>query len=430
MYNLKLNRNDSLFQYPPLNLMNVEDAANVFYPGDYNIYVHIPFCIKKCDFCYYKSYDIKFDEKAGVPNDYFEALLQEIDLYRERKVFDGRICNTIYIGGGTPSLMSLAQIEKLFGKFKQTFNYSSDIEICCEVRPGRETSREKLKLLHEMGVNRISIGCQSLNDSVLRANGRNHNVKWFYNTYDIVRENKFKTVNVDIMSGMVGDNEESFMETVSKVIELRPENIAIYKMELYLNSELSKKVKKNGLRVITDSEEADWVRKAYEFILAQSYSLSCNFSFVSDLANIHSHQRHVWLGEDMIGFGVSSHSKLGLCIYQNDNNIKNYLDMLADDKIPIKRAYKYLPRDEMARDIIFGIKKLKYDTNIFSSKYGIDVEDVFGDQLDFLVDSDFIERKDNMLLTTLEGAIYADDIIKIFYPPEHRDIVMAHFNRV
>lgn len=429
MYNIKLNRDDSLFQYPPLNLMNVADASNVFHSGNYNIYIHIPYCIKKCDFCYYKSYEIKFKENIGIPEEYFEALLKEIDIYKEKEIFEGRFCNSIYIGGGTPTLMNLSQIEKLFNKFGQVFNYSKDIEICCEVRPGKETSNEKLKLLYDCGVNRISIGCQSLNDDILRENGRNHNVKWFYDTYDLVKGNKFKTVNVDIMSGMLGDDEKSFLETINKIVELKPENLAIYKMELYLNSELCKRAKKNRYIIMSDREEAELVKKAYQLILSKNYMLSCNFSFVSDMENVHVHQRQVWLGEEMIGIGVSSHSKAGLCIYQNENDILNYLDKLSKNIIPIKRAYRFTAYEEMVRDIIFGIKKLKYDTNYFRQKHGISINDIFNEQINYLINANYISVNDNLIATTLDGAIFADDIVKIFYPSDQNDIVMAHFNR-
>lgn len=262
MNDIKLKREDFINQYPPLNLLNKQDVERIWEKEDFHLYVHIPYCIKKCDFCYYISYECKIHQ---IPEDYLDALKKEIRMYGDMEQIKGRKLRSIYIGGGTPTLMTLTQIKELLDVIWESFDVHDDVEFCCEVRPGPETKKDKIMLMKEYGLKRISIGCQSLNDNVLKLNGRNHNSKAFYKTYDMVRECDVFSINVDLMSGLLGDTLESFLFSVDEMIRLRPENLTIYKMEVYLNNQLYKRALDQEIKFMSDQEEAEMVTLAYSY---------------------------------------------------------------------------------------------------------------------------------------------------------------------
>lgn len=426
MNDIKLKREDFINQYPPLNLLNKQDVERIWEKEDFHLYVHIPYCIKKCDFCYYISYECKIHQ---IPEDYLDALKKEIRMYGDMEQIKGRKLRSIYIGGGTPTLMTLTQIKELLDVIWESFDVHDDVEFCCEVRPGPETKKDKIMLMKEYGLKRISIGCQSLNDNVLKLNGRNHNSKAFYKTYDMVRECDVFSINVDLMSGLLGDALESFLFSVDEMIRLRPENLTIYKMEVYLNNQLYKRALDQEIKFMSDQEEAEMVTLAYNRIIESGYQFSDNYSFYTDEKYKQIHRYKTWQGEDMIGVGLSSHSCYGLTIYQNDNRMVDYMEHIQNGKIPIRRAYKFSLYENMVRMIIFGIKSVHYPLDLFFSKFGIRAEEVFADKLNYLQSKGFINIRDGVLSATMKGILYADDIVRIFYPKRYRDVVLAHKKR-
>ncbi|WOO34822.1 coproporphyrinogen-III oxidase family protein [Anaerocolumna sp. AGMB13020] len=423
MNEVKQKREDFINQYPPLNLLNKQDIGKIWAEEDFHLYVHIPYCIKKCDFCYYVSYENK---NGQIPEEYLEALKKEIRLYGGMEQFKNRKVRSIYWGGGTPTLMSLSQIKDLLEVIWESFQIHEDVEFCCEVRPGPETTKEKIMLMKEYGLKRVSIGCQSLNDNVLKLNGRNHNSNTFYKTFNMVRECDVFSINVDLMSGLLGDTQETFLYSIDEMIKLRPENLTIYKLEVYLNNLLYKKTLGQEARFITDEEEAEHVEAAYNRLLENGYLLSDNYSFCSEDKYRQIHRYNTWEGEDMIGVGLSSHSCYGLTIYQNDNRMADYMEQLQNDKLPIRRAYEFSVYEDMVRMIIFGIKSVSYPLEKFSRKFGIGADVIFADKLSYLQKEGYIDIKDGILNTTLKGALYADDVVRIFYPDRYRDAVLAH----
>jgi len=426
MKDIVLSREDFINQYPPLNLLNKRDVNKIWAKEDFHLYVHIPYCVKKCDFCYYISFDHKGSQ---IPDEYVGALKKEIEIYGKMPQFRNRKLRSIYWGGGTPTMMSMSQIKELLDTIRENFYIHEDAEFCCEIRPGPEAKKEKIELMKEYGLTRASIGCQSLNDDVLRLNGRNHNSRMFYEKYDMIRSCDIFSINVDIMSGLLGDTLEKFMYTVDEIIRLKPENVTIYKLEVYLNNMLYKKVKDQHLEFMTNETEAEHVKLAYEKLLGSGYVFSDNYSFCSDEKYAQVHRYNTWEGEDMIGVGLSSHSCFGLSIYQNENRMDDYMNNLQKGCLPIRRAYNFTVYENMIRMIIFGIKRTRYPLCKFSQKFGVNAEDIFSRELSFLQENGFIEINGGILTTTLKGALYADDIVRIFYPDRYKDIEMAHKRR-
>lgn len=425
MREIKLTRKDFINQFPPLNLLNKLDTERLWNREDLHLYVHIPYCIKKCDFCYYVSYEHR---GMSIPTEYLEAIKKEIYLYSKMLEFRNRKLASIYWGGGTPSLMSEEQIKDLMDTIYRYFPVKDDIEFCCEVRPGPETTHDKIMLMKQYNLKRVSVGCQSLDDRILKLNGRNHNSRTFYKTYDMLRVCQVNSINVDLMSGMLGETEESFMQTIENMAQLRPENLTIYKMEIYLNNKMFRK-KLDDMILMSDQMEIEHVRKAYRKLLDLDYYLADNYSFCLSPEFEQVHRYRTWRGEDMLGIGTSSHSCCGYFIYQNENQLSEYYKRLEKDEIPVRRAYNFTIYEDMARMLIFGIKSMEYPLSAFKDRFGLEAEMIFGEQLQELQEQGFITMENGILKTTLEGALFADDIVRVFYPERYKNLILAHRQR-
>jgi oxygen-independent coproporphyrinogen-3 oxidase len=245
---------------------------------------------------------------------------------------------SIYFGGGTPTILSETQISNVMDLITKSFDIHNECEICFEVRPGKELTKEKLILLKELGVNRISIGCQSTDDNVLKINGRNLMNQEFLNSYQDITDVGFMVRNVDIMSGMVNQSFESWDNTIQDMIKLNPENIAIYKLEIYLNNQLYKRFRNGEISIISDDEEIRYIRHGIEQLLKAGYKMADNFTFVKDMSFDHIHRRRTWLGEDMLGVGLSAHSCFNDIIFQNEPNMQEYKQKTESGTLPIFRS--------------------------------------------------------------------------------------------
>lgn len=424
MYEVELRRKDFLNQYPLLNMMNKNCVENMNRPRPTHLYVHIPYCYKKCAFCYYKSGNLVSKE---IPKEYFDALNKEIDQYAGKNI----ILRSMYWGGGTPTTMSEQQMESLLHHIYSTFQVTDDFEFCCEVRPGPEVTDEKISILKKYKLKRISMGLQSLNPQILKYNGRNHNVEMFYRAYQKIRDAGIYSINVDLMSGLIGDTLLTFMDSLKELVSLSPDNITIYKLQLYYNSELYRKIRLENVDVTTDEEEFEMVSEAYDYLATMGYEPADNFSYKKSDAYNHLHRTATWNGEDMMGIGASSHSCVKNDIYQNEIDIDRYIERINEGKNSVMRAYSFSPFEDMLRHFIFGIKSCSYFLNNFKERFGVDSMRIFRDEVQWLIDQEYavLDLEHNILKTTKTGTLYADDIIRVFFPNEQKKINMGFKNR-
>ena len=413
-------------QYPPLNVLNVKDKNLLFAREDLHLYIHIPFCKVKCAFCYYLSFPIN---NNTVDNDYIEALLTEMDMYSHMPEFQSKRLRSVYFGGGTPSLLSNEQIQILVTAIYKNFECSGDIEFCFEVGPDFDLSLEKLMLLKTLGINRISMGCQSTDEIVLQKNGRWRTVANFYRAYELVRRCNFRSINIDIMSGLISQTCESFVNTVKDICALQPENISVYKLEIYLNNELYKQLRNKEIELTTDKEEIQQVREGYKYILNEGYSHANHFNFYKHEKYDHVQRREVWRGADMLGIGLSSHSNINGFLYQNESNMDRYIKSLNLGFLPIKRAHKMSGEEKIAQKMILGIKNSSIDRKAFYEQFGVDPCKKYANIIDDLLRNNLINITDNELSLTFEGLIFADDIARLFYLPQHTSLSLAHIQR-
>ncbi|MCM1273245.1 MAG: coproporphyrinogen III oxidase family protein [Clostridium sp.] len=423
---LKLTREDFINQYPPSNSLNKKDLQTLWNKKGFNLYVHIPYCYKKCEFCYYKSLELG---DASVPDEYIQALLREIEMVSSIPQIQSKTVSSVYFGGGTPTKMTCKQMEMVLDKIQASFDMADNFELCFESRPGPETSEDKLRLLREYGIKRLSLGVQSLDDQVLSDNGRSHDTKAFYEKFEMAKRAGIPVINVDIMSGMVNQSMESWMDTIEKLIALKPEGIAVYKLELYLNNALYKKLRERRLTLISDDEEALYAEWGYERLMSAGYLPETNFTFVANEECRHVHRKKLWEGEDMLGIGASAHSCYNQYLFQNEISVEKYMERVKQGELPTMRAYYVSKREEMIRRLIFGIKSTRFEMQRFYNEFGVDVIQLFGKELAYLSEERFIIITDTHIKLTLKGLVYADDIVRLFYLPHQKEVYLSHASR-
>ena len=388
------------------------------------LYLHIPFCRKRCHFCYFKVYT---DKNASEIEVYLDALIKENELYSRTAAFQGRQLRFAYFGGGTPSYVSEKQLRYLVEGLNRHVSWANAEEVTFECEPGT-LNKNKLQTLKEIGVTRLSLGIEHFDDEVLAANGRAHLSPEIYRAYQWAREIDFPQINVDLIAGMMGETEEKWRETVRRAVELEPDSVTIYQMELPYNTVISQDILKKGMK----SPIADWTTKrawlnyAFEEFVAHGYEIAgtdivatkkktCRFIYRDAL----------WHGGDMIGIGVSSFSHFSGVNFQNAHNFEDYLRILNEDRLPIYRAVSLTPKQRLIREMVLQLKTGTLETDYFRRKFGVDVWEEFQPVYEDLEDKSVLQRDNGTIRLTRRGLLEVDHFLLEFFEPELRTVRYA-----
>jgi oxygen-independent coproporphyrinogen III oxidase len=388
------------------------------------LYIHIPFCRKRCFFCYFKVYT---DKNASEIEVYLDALIKENELYSRTPAFQGRQLRFAYFGGGTPSYISERQLRYLVDGLNKHVTWANAEEVTFECEPGT-IQKSKLETLKDIGVTRLSLGIEHFDDEILAANGRAHLSPEIYRAYDWARAVDFPQINVDLITGMMGETEEKWRDAVRKTIELAPDSVTIYQMELPYNTVISQDILKKGM----SSPIADWATKrrwlnyAFEEFLAHDYEIAgadivatkkktCRFIYRDAL----------WHGGDMIGIGVSSFSHFGGVNFQNAHNFEEYVRILNEDRLPLLRAVSLTPKQRLIREMVLQLKTGALDTGYFQQKFGVDVWKEFLPVYENLAADDLLEREKGTIQLTRRGLLEVDGFLPAFFEPELRTVRYA-----
>ena len=291
------------------------------------IYIHIPFCVKKCDYCDFLSAPADLETKEK----YVEALINEIKLNKNK--MSEYVVDTVFIGGGTPSLLEESQISKIMSVLKDNCNMSENPEITIECNPGTITER-KLWEYKKSGINRISFGLQSANDQELKSIGRIHNYAGFLESYNLARKCGFDNINVDLMSALPGQTLKSYEETLNKVVRLEPEHISAYSLIVEENTLMYDRVKKaqiKGINILPDEESE---RKMYYLtnnILRSNGYRKYEISNYSKLGKECKHNIGYWQRKEYLGFGIGAASLYKENRYNNISDINKYIEVLTNN---------------------------------------------------------------------------------------------------
>jgi oxygen-independent coproporphyrinogen-3 oxidase len=337
------------------------------------IYLHIPFCRKRCHFCYFKVYT---DKDSTAIRAYIEGALKELRIYGGKPLLQGRKPNFVYFGGGTPSYLSVEQLRHLTDGMKEVLPWDQVEEVTFECEPGTLTDH-KLKAIREMGVTRLSLGVENFNDHILEINGRAHHSKEIARAYAFARELGFPQVNIDLIAGMVEETEGNWRECVSKTIELQPDSVTIYQMEIPFNTTIYRQMKTEGKLVAPVADwdtKRQWVAYAFGELERAGYTVGSAYTAVKNKATTRFLYRdRLWAGADLLGLGVASFGHLGGIHYQNQHEFEPYMHALTDGKLPVYRALTPTDDERLIREFVLQLKLGRTSRAYFNDKFQVDV---------------------------------------------------------
>jgi oxygen-independent coproporphyrinogen III oxidase len=414
--------------YPPFSFWKPECVGEVEAammrppkPGTpLGIYLHIPFCRKRCHFCYFKVYT---DKDSAAIRGYIEAALKELRVYAGKPFIGGRKPNFVYFGGGTPSYLSVDQLRHLTDGMKALLPWDEVEEVTFECEPGTLTDH-KLKAIRELGVTRLSLGVENFDDHILEINGRAHHSKEIARAYHYAREVGFPQINIDLIAGMVEETEANWKECVRKTIEMGPDSVTIYEMEIPYNTTIYKQMKAEGKLVapVADWEtKRRWVDYAFNELERVGYKVASAYTAVRDPQRTKFIYRdRLWAGADLLSLGVASFGHIGGTHYQNHHEFDPYVTKVNAGELPIYRALTPTADERLIREFILQMKLGHLSLGYFKSKFGVDPEQRFAEPLQRLKDWGFLTVQGDEVRLNREAMLQVDRLLHEFFLPEHR----------
>lgn len=391
-------------------------------PSRLGLYLHIPFCRKRCKFCYFRVYT---DKNADEVETYLSALSREISLYAGRAGFGGRQFEFVYFGGGTPSFLSNAQLERLIGRVNENWNWDAAKEVTFECEPGT-LKESKLQTIKKIGVTRLSLGVEHFDDEVLSTNGRAHKSPEIFRAYEWIRQIGFQQVNIDLIAGMLGDTEDKWKATVAKAMEMAPDSVTIYQMEVPFNTTIAKETKAHGdaeTPIASWAEKRAWVDYAFRQFEAQGYKVSSAYTLVKPSTHAgFVYRDSLWRGADLVGTGVASFGHFQGVHYQNVDKWEDYIARLDAGELPIHRALPVTPHQKLIREMILLLKTGHLDVPYFQQKFGVNILKEFKEGFDSLVAEGYAKTDEENVNLNRQGLLRVDALLPRFFEPEHRGI--------
>ena len=390
-------------------------------PASLGLYLHIPFCRRRCKFCYFRVY---VDKNSAEIRTYLDALAREVEIYGAMPRVSGRPLRFVYFGGGTPSYISSADLRALVRRVKAALPWDGAKEIAFECEPGTLT-RAKLEAIKDVGVTRLSLGVENFNDEILRENGRAHLSREVFAAVSWIRTLGFDQVNVDLIAGMVGETWASWKDTVSKAVDTDADSVTVYQMELPFNTLYSKAAlmgEGHGPRVADWETKRAWHDYAFERLAAAGYEVSSAYTMVKkDRPCAFVYRDALWRSSDMIGAGVASFSHVGGLHFQNTASWDDYIAALERGRLPLHRAFAATPEERLTREMILQLKLGKMNRSYFTEKFGVDVLEAFGPAYEKLQDEGMLSWDAEAVELTRRGLLRVDQLLPEFYHPQYRN---------
>ena len=408
--------------YPPFDrwtaaALPAVEAAFAAPPGPepLGLYVHIPYCRKRCKFCYFRVYT---DVTAADVERYTQALVREAALVAATPAVAGRPIRYAYFGGGTPSFLSVRQLERLVSGLRESVGWDAAEEVTFECEPGTLTEA-KVGALKDLGMTRISLGVENFSDEILEANGRAHLSAEILRAWEWIRAAKFPDTNVDLIAGMVGETPESWRATVERTLALEPDSVTIYQMELPHNTVFVRSARDGGGAVpVADwTTKRAWVDEAFARFEARGYVVSSGYTVVRDPERVRFRYRDMlWEGADLAALGVASFGHLGGVHYQNAPHVDDYLGAVEAGRLPLARGLAPTRRELLVREIVLGLKRGRLDTARLRRKYGLDPLAEWHGVFERLAAEGAVERLGETVVLSRAGLLRVDALLPAFFP--------------
>ncbi len=415
--------------YPPYSAWNQEslpevEAAMASPPADVplGLYIHIPFCRKRCKFCYFKVFT---EKNASEIENYVSALSREIELVSRQPIKGDREFRFVYFGGGTPSFLSSKQLTRLVDRLRENINWDRAEEVTFECEPGT-LQENKLETLKELGVTRLSLGVENFTDKILEDNGRAHLSGEIFRAWDWIQRIGFPNVNIDLISGMVGETWDNWKFNIAKTIELSPDSVTIYQMELPFNTVYSKDILGNKIETpVADwPTKREWLSYAYDALIAAGYHISSAYTLVKDPKKVNfSYRDNLWRGSDLIATGIASFGHVNGVHYQNKPEWPDYVgDLLEHGKLPLGRALRPTRHQLLVREMILQLKRGFLEVQYFRDKFGTDIVQEWAHVFEMHQDAGMLTYDSERIELTRKGLMQADGLLPPFFEEMYQGV--------
>src|ERR1043165_1778907 len=370
------------------------------------LYVHIPFCSSRCSYCDFATglYQSELAER------YVAALIEEIRAAR----YSGASVDTIYFGGGTPSLLAPSQLDLILATLHEQFTIDPKSEITLEINPGSVT-REKLDAFRSLGVNRASFGAQTFDDAELAKLGRSHNSADALRTFADLRDADFANVSFDLIAGLPGQTLDGWQRNIRQALELAPEHLSFYLLEVHSGTPLAEHIR----RGIQPQPDEDLAGVMYEWMLEQALDAGYEHYESSNLCRPGFHSRHnvkYWTAAPYYGFGCSAHSYDGdTRRWSNQRDVLKYVEMVESGASPVVEEQQLSATDVRAEAVFLGLRMMQgVDLRRYRESFGVDLRDEHADDLDRFCKAGLVELDGDLIRLTRTGALLSNEVFAAF----------------
>lgn len=369
-----------------------------------SLYIHIPFCDQKCFYCDFPS----FAGKGQLKEAYIKALIKEIN----NKITKEYLINTIFIGGGTPSSLGVNELEMLLKEVSK-LNLSNNIEYTMECNPGNLT-REKLKIMKEYGVNRISMGLQAVQNTLLKSIGRIHDYDEFEKNFKEARDFGFNNINVDLIFGLPNQSLENWKESLERIIALNPEHISAYSLIIEEGTAFYKLYEEDKLKVPEEEVEREMYNLAKSKLLEAGY-YQYEISNYSKIGLECRHNLAYWNMDSWIGVGSAASSYIDNKRLTNTSVVEKYIEGINNDNPIVEEEIINSLKDNMEEFMFMGLRKIKgISISEFEKRFGKSIEEVYGPLLNKYEKAKLIIRNGDNLYLSSQGIEWSNQIMAEF----------------
>ncbi len=370
------------------------------------LYIHIPFCDHICTYCDFP----KLMTKGQRHEDYIQALLVELKAYEQRAGFHE--LESIYIGGGTPTALSVKQIQPLFDYLHEAINMKQIVEFSIEANPENLTE-EKVKYLLSQQISRFSLGVQTFDETLLKRIGRQHGSQHVEQAVDTLKANGMNNINIDLIYAIPGQTVEQLKEDLVKALSLDVEHISAYSLIVEEHTQLYLAYMKDQLKLTENDVEAKMYEIVIETLIKQGYQHYEISNFAKSVPSLHN--QWYWKNETYIGTGLGAHGYVDGTRYQNTRSINTYIELLQKGDLPIVESHLLSKEEKIEEEMFLGLRLLEgINLKTISHKYEIDVEVLYQQALKKLIAAGDLERIGSQIRLTRQGLLMANNVFEQF----------------
>ena len=365
-----------------------------------SLYIHIPFCDQKCHYCDFPS----FAGKGDLKDRYIDALIKEINQNTK-----GYIIDTIFIGGGTPSSLSASQLEKLLINVNN-FTFADNLEFTVECNPGSIT-KEKLDVMKKYGVNRLSMGLQAVQNSLLKDIGRIHSYEVFKENFMLARECGFENINVDLMFGLPKQKVSEWKESLEMIVSLNPEHISAYSLIIEDGTRFSKLYEEDKLRLPNEDEERQMYHLAKDILFKNGFS-QYEISNYSKEGLKCRHNIAYWKMNNWLGVGSAASSYMDGERFTNFSKIETYIEKIENNQSPREEESKNTIEENIEEFMFMGLRLIEgINEDEFESRFNTTVDSYYKDILEKFISQKLLKRENRKIYLTEKGIEYSNIVM-------------------